>query len=115
MAMIKVALLDAVGVFLGQQEIEAEAFDPEIHIDAAEYGGDCDLLVGPKLPRYRWDRELKRFEPVHDYQEAFAKDMRKLVEFAADQSVQGGHAEIEAIVKKHFPAEHRAATLKVKP
>jgi hypothetical protein len=108
----KVALLDAVGVFLGQKEIEADAFDPEIHIDAAEYGGDCDIVAGPGLPRYRWDRELKRFEPVHDHQEEFARDMQKIIAFAAVHAVRTADPEIEPIVKKHFANEHRLARMK---
>jgi hypothetical protein len=112
---MKVALLDAVGIFLGQHEIEEQAFDPEIHIDAAEYGGNCDLVAAPGLSRYRWDREFKRFEPVHDWQEAFALDMQKVIRFAVRQAIVSGNEEMQAIVKKHFPAEHRVATLEAKP
>lgn len=106
---MKVALLDAVGIYLGQKEIEAGEFDPEIHIDAAEYGGDCDLPVGTGLPLYRWNRELKRFEPVHAHQEQFASDMRKIIEFAAAQAVRTADPEIEPLIKKYFPAEHNKA------
>lgn len=112
---MKIALLTSDGVYLEQQDIAATAFDPAVHVDASEYGGDCDLKTGKGLPQYRWNRELKRFDPVHAHQEAFARDMQRIIEFAAIQAVNSADAEIEPLVKEHFPAEHRAARLKVRP
>jgi hypothetical protein len=106
MAKIKIAKLGEGDVFLGEAEIEEEAFDPAAQVLASEYGGGCDNAPG----RYRWNRAAKRFEPLHHEQEAFARDMQRIVEFAAEQGLE--HPEIGPIVKKHFPAEHRAARLK---
>lgn len=106
MAKIKIAKLGEGGVFLGEAEIDEESFDPAVHILAAEYGGGCDNAPG----KYRWNREAKRFEPIHVEQEAFARDMRRIIEFSAERGHD--HPEIGVILKKHFPAEHRAARLK---
>jgi hypothetical protein len=108
---MKIALLDTEGVYLGEREIDKAEFDPSIHIDAAEYGGHCDLSCGPKCTPYRWNRERKCFEPVHSVQEAFARDMQRVIEFAAAQAVALADPEMGAIIKQHFPAEYRLAQL----
>lgn len=57
---ITVAVLDESGVYQGLMEIAATAFNPERHVDAQEFGGDCDLPPG----RYRWSAMRKRFDPI---------------------------------------------------
>lgn len=109
---MKVALFDPEGVYLGQREIAEKDFDPAVHVDAAEYGGDCDIQVGEGLPTYRWDAEKKCFEPIHTRQEEVARAFQKIVEYAAKQSAAEDTedaVEVDALVKEHFPIEHRKA------
>jgi len=110
---VKVAQIDVDGVYLGQVEIDRDDFDPIIHVDAKDYGGHCDLKTGKRDQKYRWDRVLKRFEPIHTHQEELARAAQRIIEFAAEHSV-GKVPEIDALLKEHFPAEHRLARLKAK-
>lgn len=113
--MMKVALFDTGGVYLGQREIADADFDPAVHVDAAEYGGDCDIRVGKGLPSYRWNAEKKCFEPMNTRQEELARAFQKIIEFAARESAgvsarpldKEEHGEIDALIKEHFPIEHR--------
>ena len=110
---MKVARFNADGVYLGLAEIEPEEFDPAVHLDATEFGGGCDLKTGPRDPKYRWNRALKCFEPVHTEQEELARAAQRIIDFAAEHAV-GKVPEIDALLKEHFPAEHRIARLKAK-
>ena len=110
---MKVAQIDVDGVYLGQVEIDQDDFDPIIHVDATEYGGSCDLKTGKRDPKYRWDKLAKRFDPIHTEQEQLARAAQKIIEFAAEHAV-GKVPEIDALLKEHFPAEHRLARVKAK-
>jgi hypothetical protein len=107
---MKVAQIDVDGVYLGQIEIDRDEFDPAIHVDAVEYGGDCDIHVGPKFPKYRWTG--KCFEPMNDHQAEVARDIQRIIDFAAAKSAES--PEVDELVKKHFPAEHRLARVKAR-
>jgi hypothetical protein len=109
---MKVALLGKDDLYLGQTEIDPSEFDSMLHLDSADYGGNCDLTYGPGTVQYYWDREAKRFEPVNQHQAEVARDVQRIIEFAAAQA--GKVPEIDDLVKKHFPAEHRRARLKNK-
>jgi hypothetical protein len=109
--MMKIALLDPQGIYLGESEINAADFNPAMHVDASDYGGRCDLPRGPGCVPYRWSRERKCFEPVHSVQEAFARDLQRVIEFAAAQAVALADPELQPIIQQHFPAEYRLAQL----
>ena len=99
---MKVALLDANDVFLGQSEIAPADFNPAEHVDASEYGGDCDNAPG----EYRWNRDAKRFEPLNNAGQELADDIARIVEFAARHSA--ADPAIDALIRKHFPAGYHA-------
>lgn len=61
----KVAVLDRDGVYQGMAEVEELG---PLHVEAAEFGGACDLPPG----QYRWDRKERHFMPLPRTQHASA-------------------------------------------
>ena len=68
---IKVAKLDAAGVFQGVGEV---AKLTDLHLPLDQIGGECDLPPG----KYRWDRQRKTFVPLRAAAVAPARDVPTL-------------------------------------
>jgi hypothetical protein len=70
----KALLLDEADVLVAVVELADEAGLTDRHVDLRPHGGECDCAPG----QYRWDRQMKRLEPLPRFRRVPAEGVPSL-------------------------------------